>query len=196
MTTVSKHKFRISYSKTTFIHKAIANCAFGLKEKILKKEQEGAKEGLAHDYWSCLIFIAYWQEALLNYFFSVKPDLAPKLDKFPLMLNVVAAHIRMDFSKGSDNRKLLYELREIRNGTAHGKPITKRKGVEIEGTFEEAEQKAKELDEDWFDDIMKPDFLNTQYNLTEALEESILEALGIDYSAVATGSVTEIKQLA
>lgn len=195
MTETPKHKFRISYSKNTFIHKAIANCAFCLKEKIREKEKEGAREGLAHDYWTCLIFIAYWQETLLNYFFSVKPDLAPKSDKFWPMLDAVDPHINMDFSQDSSNRKLLDELREIRNGTAHGKPISERKGLEIQGTFEEAEQRAKELDNDWFDDIMRPDFLDTQYELTDALEKNILKALGIDYFAVATGSVTEIHQI-
>lgn len=185
----SLSRFRMSRRSEIFMHLETSNAAFYFIERIAKREEAGDHEGLKFDYWACALLIAYWQEALLA-FFAIKTGSDPDQKiSFWKELEKANEKFGLELAEGSDRRNTINDLRDIRNGIAHGKIITEVGHVEFVATMDEAAEKYANLrNEPWeWENKLTLEFLRKVFDLSNALEQRIYQGLGLDRAEVFSG---------
>ncbi|WP_418460462.1 hypothetical protein ACNT8L_18270 [Brucella intermedia] len=188
-------KFRIVSQHQIYMHKSVANGAWALKTRIEEREKNKDIEGILYDYWSCLIFISYWQEAIF-YFYGDRQGYSKNTkEDFWKMVKKANASLKLGLEKGSERNKLIGDLRKIRNTLAHGKPLAEQESEEFIATSEDATKRIYELRPEAWQENITLDFLTRSYKLTEDIEEKLYRALNLHPDEISTGTFRQMQYL-
>lgn len=188
-------KFRMVSQHQIYMHKSVANGAWAIKTRIEEREKNNDIEGILYDYWSCLIFISYWQEAIFYFYGDRKGYSKQTKEDFWKMVKKADASLKLGLERGSERNNLIGDLREFRNTLAHGKPITDQESEEFIATSEEATKRIYELQPEAWQKNVTLDFLTRSYKLTEDLEEKLYGALNLHPDEVSTGTARQMLYL-
>ena len=162
-------------------HNDLLNVAHYHLSIINEKVAHGNNDALSLDCISCLTSLAFGVEAFINFVGSkVVPkwkERQPFIDK----LTSVYGQIGGSFDKNSDPYKTIWELKELRDDLAHGKPIEK----EIDTTSKEdlwSEMKAP------WDHRLNIDYANHSYEQVKIWQRELLDRSGISIDETITAA--------
>lgn len=124
---------------------------------------DGIKDAIGLDCMSCLISLAFTTEALVNFVgkkrvrhWKEKNYYMPKMDQ-------VCAQAGLKFSKHTEPYKTLWELKELRDSMAHGKP------EEFETEIKDRDDLRKAMECEW-DKNLTPTYVNSAYDQVKEFE--------------------------
>lgn len=188
-------KFRVSSRYEIYMHKSVAMAAWAFHERIVEREKKEDTSGILFDYWACLIFISYWQEAIIH-FYGERAGIKPKFrDDFWKLLKKMNTAVGLDLKKGSDRHTIFENLRKIRNTLAHGKPILEVSSEEFIGTSEEVTERFYEIYGEAWQKHVTIEFLNKAYELTSEIENKVYEFLKINPIEISSGRNHSVEYL-
>jgi hypothetical protein len=113
---------KVTGKADVFLHNHLANSAFWYKEQIEKKRKSGDTSGIAFDYLSCALSIAFTNEAHIN-FFGMK-CVKGYVERDPIESKVAAVFKAFNIPIVWETRPLssFRAMKNLRDTLAHGKP--------------------------------------------------------------------------
>lgn len=163
-------------------HNDLMNLAHYQRKTIRSKLTAGEEDALALDCLSCLIFLAFSVEALVN-FIGLKrvkgwKERSPYYDKISQVCSVAGK----EFDKNVGIYKSLWELKELRDSIAHGKPI------EFTTDVKDRDELRKQMQCPW-ESSLTPDHVETTFEYVKTFERMLFENCNITIGETLTSAV-------
>jgi len=157
------HRIRV------YPHNDLFNLAHYQREVVNNKESEGVEDALKLDCLSCLISLAFSVEALVNNFVGHKKIKKwQEWQNYEKKLNQVCGVANLTFDKNIDPFKTLWQLKELRDLIAHGKPI------ELTTTASTREELRRAMECPW-DRNLTSEYINHTYDMVKQFEKQLFE---------------------
>jgi hypothetical protein len=193
---MEKLRVRRQVEKTVLIHNTLANAAFYFKTRIEERLKTGDREGIAFEYMSCLLMLAFTVEAHINFLgYSLIKDWN-EWKPFNVKVDDVLAHLKITADRSTRPYSVVSKLKKFRDTIAHGKPEQTSKDEIIEATAEELDQRA-DLRAGW-EEAIAHDAVFQAHEDVDAIWKELLEKSGLsifDTMTHGSASITLIEKI-
>ncbi|CDT06807.1 hypothetical protein A165_04495 [Vibrio tasmaniensis ZS-17] len=164
-------------------HNDLFNLAHFQRETIRTKLADGDQDGIKLDCLSCLMSLAFSVEALVNFVGYKKVPKWKEYDRFKNKMKKVCAIAGHEFDENVGLHKLIWELKELRDSVAHGKPI------EIETEVRSREELREHMQCSW-DVNLTPEHVESTYEAVKEFERFLFESCKISIGETLTSAVS------
>ncbi|EHU9474426.1 hypothetical protein KZY47_004394 [Vibrio vulnificus] len=127
--------------------------------------------------------LAFSVEALVNFVGYKKVHKWNEYDRFKIKMTKVCAIAGHEFDKNVGLYKLIWELKELRDSVAHGKPI------EIETEVKSREELRDKMQCSW-DVNLTPEHVESTYKTVKEFEQFLFENCKISIGETLTSAVS------
>ncbi|MEZ8174278.1 MULTISPECIES: hypothetical protein [Vibrio] len=163
-------------------HNDLMNLAHYQRDTIRNKLAAGEEDALALDCLSCLVSLAFSVEALVNFVGSKRvkgwKERKPYYDK----ISQVCSTAGEEFDKSVGIYKSLWELKELRDSIAHGKPI------EFTTDVKTRDELRAQMQCPW-DSSLTPEHVETTYEIVKNFERMLFKNCNITIGETVTSAV-------
>lgn len=170
------HKVRV------FPHNDLFNLAHYHRERINQKLADGIEDALALDCMSCLISLAFSVEALINLIGHKRVRQWQEKDAYMAKMKKICTVAGINFRKCVEPYKSVWELKELRDSMAHGKPF------ESSTTAKTREELTKQMECPW-DHRLTPKYVNHVYEQVKSFEHDLFSKCKISVGETLTSAV-------
>ena len=163
-------------------HNDLMNLAHYQRETIRNKLEMGKENALALDCLSCLISLAFSVEALVNFVGSKRVKGWKERRTYYEKISQVCSVAGKEFDKSVGLYKSLWDLKELRDSIAHGKPI------EFTSDVKERDGLRAQMQCPW-DRKLTPEHVEITYEMVKEFERMLLENCNINIGETITSAV-------
>ena len=172
----------MSHKVQIYPHNDLFNLAYYQLGVINKKVQDGIEDAVGLDCMSCLISLAFTTEALVNFIGKKRVQRWRERDFYKSKMEKVCTKAGVAFSKHTEPFKTLWELKELRDSIAHGKP------VELQTEIKDRDELRKAMECEW-DKKLVSDYVNSAYDQVKEFERLLFENCKISVGETITSAV-------
>lgn len=174
--------------KNIYIHNDLSGAAAHAKGTIEAKLKTDDRKGIAFDYMSCLMMLAFTFEAQINFMgLKLLGDKWNERDPSPDKVKTVFAALKLNLDENNRPYSSISTLRKFRNDIAHGKPVEIKFDV-VRSMPREEVDRAIDLNSDWVK-LCNSDTVFSIYDDMDAVWKELLTASGLAlYETLTHGS--------
>jgi len=174
--------------KNIYIHNDLSNSAFHFKKQIEKKLSADDRNGLAFEYMSCLVMLAFTIEAKVNFIGHKAISNWKERLPFDKKINKVLKHLKISPNWNKRPYSSLESLKGFRDFIAHGKPMETEFDEEVELLKEEIDRRI-DLDSEWVAYCSHENVFNT-YDDVDLIWKELIRGAGIEpHETITHGSL-------
>ena len=163
-------------------HNDLMNLAHYQRETIRDKLATGEEYALALDCLSCLVSLAFSVEALVNFVGSKRVKGWKERKSYYEKISEVCSAAGEEFDKSVGIYKSLWELKELRDSIAHGKPI------ELTTDSKTRDELRVKMQCPW-DSHLIPDHVESAYEIVKNFERMLFKNCNITIGETVTSAV-------
>lgn len=160
-----------------FIHNDLSNAAFYFKERVRERTERGDRDGIAFDCLAAVVTLAFMFEAHINFLGWKLLERWKETDSFEVKVKSVYKKLNLKWDKTREPEATIWQLKELRDFLAHGKPKMVEVDEEVIGRPEELERRM-DLSAGWEKECT-PEFVLSAYAACDDLWKKYIEASGI-----------------
>lgn len=168
-------------------HNDLLNLAYYQISTIRTKVASGEHDALSLDCLACLISLSFSVEAIINFVGSKRIDKWKERDSYKDKIKKVCAVAGQEFDSNVGIYKVLWQLKELRDSIAHGKPSEK-----ITTDAQTREQVFDQMECPW-DKASNPENVEVTYKAVKEFQKVIFKGCEIRPIDTITSSRTVAK---
>ncbi|WP_325890997.1 hypothetical protein [Grimontia sp. NTOU-MAR1] len=163
-------------------HNDLMNLAHYQRETIRNKVAADEEDAVALDCLSCLVSLAFSVEAIVNLVGTKRVKGWKERKPYYVKISQVCSVAGVEFDKSVGVYKSLWELKELRDSIAHGKPI------EFTTDAKTRDELRVQMQCPW-DSSLTPDYVETAYETVKTFERMLFENCKIAVGETVTSAV-------